>query len=436
MLLTNYEEKTKLRELILDAYINGKIDFTSVISRLDLSKRQVYRLIKRYNATKTLTHKLYGKPSNHSIDEEIKEKVMLLYKEKYLGFNYEHASELLEEIDNIKVSSGSLRKWLLSAKITWPKQKRKKQHLCRKPRESFNDMLQLDGTFGDFLGNNTMQCLMHLVDDATGTSLAYIYNAECTQSALDIVYKWCCKYGIPKAIYADRHSTYKVNDPQKITVEEELEGKEIRLTEFGKICEKLGIEQIFAYSPQAKGRVERKHYLYKDRFIKELKLHNFTTLEEANNYLVCENGFTEKLNSKFTFEAKTARTDYVLPTASELAEYFTINSSRIVRNDYTISYHGIILQLARTTAVTPRGKVFIKVYLDGTTKIFANNCSLQYSKIENYQKPKIEKIKKQPNKIKPKIKSDSPWRQYAPKDKKHANVSTSTYLEKMANFYD
>lgn len=132
----------------------------------------------------------------------------------------------------------------------------------REPKAKFNQMLQLDGTFGDFFCDGRMLCLMHLVDDATKTSMAMLSEAECTNSALTLLYHWCSKYRIPESIYSDRHSAYKVNERQRLTIEEELEGSTIRLSDFGIICARLGIKQIFAHSPQAKGRVEKKHQLY------------------------------------------------------------------------------------------------------------------------------------------------------------------------------
>jgi hypothetical protein len=431
---TNFTNKAKVREMIFRAFIGGQIDRDSVISRLEISERQFYRLQNKYILTNNLMHGLYGKESNRSIDAAFREKVTKLYREKYLGFNYEHASEILFERDNIKVNPNTLRDWLLKAKLTKYKSKKPKKYMRRIPKPCFNDMLQLDGTFDDFLGNGQMLCLMHLVDDATKTSLAYLYDAECTQSALDILFKWCSKYGIPESIYSDRHGTYKVNDRRPITVEEELEGKEIRLTEFGKVCNKLGIKQIYAYSPQAKGRVERKHYLYKDRFVKEIKLSGIKTIEEANAYLMTNNGFIDRLNNKFTIEAKEARTANVSLTAAELAQHFTIDTTRTVRNDYTISYNGQILQLAKASIINANSKVQVKLYLNGSIKVYAGKYDFKYTIIENYVKPVIERPIKQAVK-RDRAKETSPWRQYTPKTYKSTKTSSSDYLDKMSRFY-
>jgi transposase len=250
---TVYAQKTKLREMIFLAYLDGQISHDSAISRIGVSNRQFIRLRNRFLTDRSLCHKLRNQSSNHSISSTIKATVLELCKTKYQGWNYEHIHDALVERDQINVSSDTLRAWLLAAKLTVPKRRQPRKYMRREPKAQFNEMLQLDGTFGDFLGDGRLLCLMHLVDDATKTSLAILGDAESTESAMQILFQWCLKYGVPQVIYCDRHSTYKVNEKQRATIEEELESdKVIRLSEFGKVCQRLGIKQIFANSPQAK----------------------------------------------------------------------------------------------------------------------------------------------------------------------------------------
>jgi transposase len=435
---TRYEQKTKLRGLIFSAYFEAKIDIEAAVARLNISVRQFYRLQNKYTATNTLTHGLCNKISNRSISKSTKMKALELYKNIYRGWNYEHFHDILLDRHEINISPCTLRKWLLDAKLSLPKRRKPKKYERREPRAKFNEMLQLDGTFADFLGDGRMLCLMHLVDDATKTSLAMLFEAECTDSAFRILYEWCLKYGVPQSIYCDKHSTYKVNEKQKLTIEEELEGIEIRLSEFGKVCDMLGIEQIFAHSPQAKGRVERKHNLYKDRCIKELKLDGIKTIETANAYLAKNNGFVDKLNNKFTIEAREARTAFVLPTPAELAEQFTINNTRTVRNDYTVTLYNVVYQLSRSAIVNARGKVIIKKYLDGHIAIFASNKQLNYHVIENYVTPIIEKnphINKTQiiRKYTPAI--DHPYRQQYKPEKLYHYASGTKQLQELGRYY-
>jgi transposase len=436
---SNYSKKTKVREIIFSAYLAGNLDVDSVLSRLEISLRQFYRLKKKFITNKHLSHGLCGKRSNHAIEETTKTKILELCKTDYLGWNYEHASETLQWLNEINVSSCTLRNWLLKLGITKRKHKQPKKYQRRIPKEYFNEMLQLDGTFGYFLGDGVEYCLMHLVDDATKTSLACLYKAECTMSALDILYKWCCKYGVPRSIYSDRHSTYKVNESHKLTIEEELEGREIGLTGFGEVCERLNIKQIYAYSPQAKGRVERKHQLYKDRYVKELKLFNFTALDTANNFLLTDGGFTGRLNNKFTIEPQK-HTDICAMQMDEkqLTDLFTLDNTRIVRNDYTVQLNNMVYQLSRKSVINARSKVVIKENaINKSLTIWAGKVQLDYKIINNYiRQPQDKNVPKpivQVNKKSPQAKNH-PYRQYRP-EKINRVQTSSRQLELLGAIY-
>jgi hypothetical protein len=438
MLNTNsiYAQKTKLRELVFPAYFNGQIDRNSAVTRLRISERQFIRLQNKYKLDKNLQHKLCNQPSNHSFDPETKATILGCCKTSYRGWNYEHTHDSLLWRNDISVSSDTIRNWSLAAKLSLPKQRKPRKYMHREPKPQFGEMLQLDGTFGDFLGDGRMLCLMHLVDDATKTSLAMLFEAECTASAMQLFYHWCLKYGIPQSIYSDRHGTYKVNE-KKLTLEEEVEGTEIRLSEFGKTCERLGVRQIFARSPQGKGRVERKHNLYKDRCVKEFKLDGIKTIDTANVYLAENNGFVTRLNNKFTIEAREARTACVLPTPADLAEQFTIQNIRTVRNDYTVQLHTVVYQLPRNTVVNARAKVVIKQYLDGSIAIFAGNNKLKYTIIEHYVKlvkdDKTYVIKNQIAKYVPPI--DHPYRQKYKPETIYRYQTSSKQLQNLGDLY-
>lgn len=437
--ITTYSLKTKLRELVFSAYIEGKIDRNSAIARLNVSKRQFCRLQNKYLEDKNLQHKLCNKASNHSIDPGIKTIVLELCRTQYRGWNYEHIHDSLWWRNEINISPDTVRGWSLAAKLSLPKQFTPRKYMRREPKAQFGEMLQLDGTFGDFLGDGQMLCLMHLVDDATKTSLAMLFKAECTESAMQLLYHWCLKYGIPESIYSDRHSTYKVNDRQRLTIEEELEGIEIRLSEFGKVCERLGIKQIFARSPQAKGRVERKHHLYKDRCIKEFKLDGIKTIEAANEYLAKNNGFITRINNKFTIDARVTRTACVLPTPADLAEQFTIQNTRTVRNDYTVQLNTIVYQLSKGSVINARAKVTMKQYLDGRIAIFAGNHQLQYHRIDNYVKQPVGNFNKISRNLLPKLKDKLPrgqhFKQHYKSEKIHRYASTSKQLQALGQIY-
>lgn len=436
----SYADKTKLRELLFPAYFEGQIDKSSLISRLEISERQFYRLQRKYLVDKKLAHGLSSIPSNHRIDDLLKSQIVSLYKSQYkdLSLNYQHFQELLALHNNIYLSASSLRNILLSEKLTLPRKRKARIFMRREPKAKFNQMLQLDGTFCDFLGDGRMLCLMHLVDDATKTSMAMLFEAECTNSALTLLYHWCLKYGFPESIYSDRHSTYKVNERQRLTIEEELEGTTRRLSEFGIVCKRLGIKQIFANSPQAKGRVEKKHQLYKDRWVKELRLNKIATINDANKFLFEDGGFIDRLNDKFTIKPKEARSVTVLPTEADLAQQFNIESSRTVRNDYTVSFNSVVYQITEVRNIKPRCKVQINQHLDGTMNISFNNNTIAYVKLDNYVKPEIKKDNKMRSFTTKRIcipNETHPYKAHYKPERKNQKASDFKQLDLIAKLY-
>jgi hypothetical protein len=256
-------------------------------------------------------------------------------------------------------------------------------------------------------------------------------------SALDILYRWCCKYGIPQSIYSDRHSTYKVNEKQKLTIEEELSNLTKPLTGFGKVCQRLNIKQIFAYSAPAKGRVERKHNLYKDRYIKELRFFGINTLDKANEFLLRESGFVQRLNNKFTIEAKSANSASIsLVDPAKLAQQFTMDNTRIVRNDYTVQLDNVVYQLSKKSVINSHSKVLIKQDLQQQITIWAGNTMLDYKVLKNYIRPlRSNNTKEQkPNKVTYVPPVNHPFRKYKP-EKNYSVISGSKQLEYVGSYY-
>ncbi len=139
----------------------------------------------------------------------------------------------------------------------------------------------MDGSFHDWLeGRGPRGCLMNMVDDATSTNGARMGKEETIWAAAGVLRAWIGKYGVPRALYTDWKNVYK----RKATPGEQLRG-EVPVTQFGRMCQKLGIEIIAASSPQAKGRVERNHGTHQDRLIKKLRRKGIASYEAANQYL-------------------------------------------------------------------------------------------------------------------------------------------------------
>ena len=165
----------------------------------------------------------------------------------------------------------------------------------------FGELVQLDGSFHPWFGDERYPCLRNMVDDTTGTTWAYFSGEETTEAAMRLLWGWIKRYGVPRALYTDRKSVYVTS--REATREEELAGRE-PMTAFGLACHRLGIEIITATSPQAKGRMGRSHGVYQDRLVKELGLRRVTSLEGASQLL--REGFIDGVNRRFAKPAASA----------------------------------------------------------------------------------------------------------------------------------
>jgi hypothetical protein len=337
-----------------------------------VSHRQAKRLWRRYRegGEQAVIHRGRGRRSNNHIQTEVKQQILDRYREVYEGFGPTLAAEKLVEEDGYRpISRETLRLWLLEAGL-WRRHRRRSPYRKRRePKHHFGEMLQMDGSPHAWFGEeHNSCCLMNLVDDATGITLAIMSEQETTEAAMRILWAWIDVYGIPLALYCDLKNVYLCRDREP-TLEEQLEGK-LPKTAFGLACEKLGIEIISAYSPQAKGRVERKHGVYQDRFVKELRLRGAKTIAEAN--MILQGGFVEKLNKKFAHAPMAGEDFHVRLTArQDLRDIFCFEQTRSVGHDWVVRSDNRFYQLIRGHEPLPRAtaKVTVRTWLDGSVHI-------------------------------------------------------------------
>jgi len=383
----------------------GQINLKDASVILGMSYRQIKRIRSRYKekGDAGLVHLGRGMKSNRGYSEGLKAGVMSLYSETYKDFGPLLFSEKLQENHNLDIDHETLRRWLIKDGL-WVKTRKRKTHRTRRRRkEHFGELIQMDGSFHKWFGEEE-NCLMVMVDDATGKTMALIREEETTEAAMSLLWSWIRRYGVPIALYTDRKNVYITE--REPTLEEELKG-ERPLTAFGKACKKLGVKIQPAYSPQAKGRVERKNGLFQDRLVKELGLLNIKTIEETNQMLGL---FTDKLNGKFS-KKPCDPADYhmPLPEGIRLDEVFCIEDTRTVQNDWTISHEGRIYQIKRQSNLPPaRNRVTVRKKLDGSMQILYANQSLDFKEIKEREPAlKVKTIK--PRKTwKPA--PDHPWR--------------------------
>src|SRR5213082_2550499 len=201
---------------------------------------------------------------------------------------------------------------------------------------------QLDASFHPWLEDRAANgCLMHMVDDATGTVLCQFSAGETTWAAAHLLRAWIERYGGPRALYTDWKNVY-VRLPN---VQERLRG-EAAVTQFGQMCAKLGIRIIAASSPQAKGRVERVHGTHQDRLVKKLRLATVSNYDDANAYL--QEHYIAQHNRHYARPA-AAEADYhrQRPTARQLDDVFWLEEERVLSEDWVVRNKNRLLQLAR-----------------------------------------------------------------------------------------
>ncbi len=371
--------KERERKSMFDRVKQRELLLKEAAEILGLSYRHCKRAYSQYRreGDKGLVHRSRGRQSNRRHLEEVRVRATGYYRERLEGFGPTLAAEKLEEV-GIEVDHETLRRWLLEGKL-WHLQRKRPVHRSRRePREHFGELAQMDGSPHRWFGeNHDEHCLMNMVDDATGTTLSLLGKEETTDLALKTLWRWVERFGIPRALYTDKKTVF-VTD-RLPTVEEQLAGEE-PLTAFGKVCKKLGIEIITAHSPQAKGRVERKHGVYQDRFLKELRLRGITAMDGANALL--HEGFCDSLNRKFARQPKS-KADYhrTVPRGMDLAEVFVREEPRRVANDWTISYDGRTYQITPENRPLPKPKahIVVRMRLDGQMRLIYRDRPLQFT---------------------------------------------------------
>ena len=386
-MITMSRREVKRLHLIHQA-LEEKITQVEVAGLIGLSDRQIRRMIKRIReeGDEGICHRSRGKASNHRIPKKVKERALKLFKEEYHDFNLAHATEKLAEIHGITINDETLRLWLNEAEIPYKKRKVKKHREHRERRAHFGALVQIDGSHHDwFEGRGPVCVFMGYIDDATNTVHGRFYDYEGTRPAMDSMKRYIKRYGIPKSVYLDKHTTYK--SWAEPTIEEELNDQK-PMSHFEKSLAGLEIEVIHANSPQAKGRVERLFKTLQDRLVREMRLVGIKSVKEANEFLTA---YLPKYNRKFK---KPAVSDADLhrpaPPSRELDRILCIKEERTVKNDFTIAHNGKLYQIEQATRAE---KVTVEERLDGTLHISYKGQDLRYREIS---KKTIEGIPESP----------------------------------------
>ncbi|HEY2548740.1 MAG TPA: ISNCY family transposase, partial [Candidatus Acidoferrum sp.] len=364
-----------------------KFPLRDAAEMLMLSYRQTKRLWRRYRqeGAAGLQHRSASRSSHRAKPRAFREQVLRLIREKYSGgaeeprFGPTLAAEHLAEEDGLHLDAETLRRWMLEEGLWMRTRGRKPAHLHRRPRkEHFGELVQLDGSFHAWYEQRGPHgCLMNMVDDATSTTHARLGAAETIWAAARVLRAWIERYGIPLALYTDWKNVYKVAPTPK----QELSGEE-PLTQFGRMCARLGIRIVGAHSPQAKGRVERNNGVHQDRLVKKFRRQGIHEDAAANAYM--ESHYLPALNRRFAKKPAQPQ-DYhrPCPSRAELDHAFRLETERWVSNDWVVRHHHRYLQLqpTRHQRRSPGVKALIYESEEGALEVCYRGETMAFSEL-------------------------------------------------------
>lgn len=353
----------------------GALTMSQAARMLKLSRRQLQRVVQtvRERGRKALLHGNTGRAPVNRYDDELRRRVVEVYRARFEGFNDQQFSEELAEREGLVLSRSTVRRLLRGAGIGAARKRRPPQHRRRRERRAQAGLMMLwDGSTHAWLEERGPRlCLVGAMDDATSELLpgAQFVSAECAVAYLHVLQSVATEKGLPWSVYTDQHSIFKRNDDHW-TLEEELRGEQDR-TQVGRALGELGIEVIFALSPQAKGRVERLWGTLQDRLVSQLRLERVATLEQANATL---ERFRHKFNARFARGPANPSPAWrpLRLRPEQLSRVCSFRYSATVLNDNTVRLGGLVLDIPpgpgqRSYA---RSRVDVHQFLDGTWRVY------------------------------------------------------------------
>ena len=321
------DSKAQLTVDIVAKVVEGKIDIVNAAKLLNKSRRTIERYLRKYQKVgiQFVVHQNTGKlPSNKTCDE-IKRTVQSLIKKKYFDVNLTHLAELLEENENIQVKRETLRGW--AHEIHHVKRAKRRRSQVRKRRERMESpglLLQMDGSTHRWFGNEK-SCLIAIIDDATSEVHAEFFKSETTLGCLKVLHDYIAHKGLFKALYVDRAGIF--GGP-----------KRCNFSQVQRACSELGIEIIFANSPQGKGRIERSFDTFQDRLVPELRLNDVQDMDSANRHL--QDVFIPSFwRDQIEVMSRSEESEFTpVPEHVNLDDVCVVKDYRKIRSDHTFSY--------------------------------------------------------------------------------------------------
>jgi len=372
---------------IIHKAIDKRISQIEAADILSLSDRQIRRIIKhvKKEGDEGVIHRSRGKPSHNALPKHIRRRAIALYKSTYDDFGPTFASEKLFERDKIKISRETLRTWLKEEGIPYATRKMRPHRSWRERKHYYGQMVQMDGSEHPWLEGRGPECVfMGYIDDATGKPFGKFYEYEGTIPAMDSFKRYIEKHGLPQSVYLDKHSTYKSN--KKPSIEDELNNVEA-LSQFARALKELGVDVIYADSPQAKGRIERLFKTFQHRLIREMRLRGIKTIEEANKFL---DYYLPVYAKRFgVAPAKEGDLHRPIPKGIDLDRILCVQTKHSLRNDFTVAHDKKLYQVLDNTRAK---ELMVEERVDGSMIMRYKDAVLKFKEIT------ARPVKKEPKK--------------------------------------
>lgn len=387
-ILMSIKELQRVR--IMEQVMGGALTVVEASSYMGLSYRQTKRLKALYSekGPAGLVHGNKGRTPANSLNKKLRDTIISLSNSKYANSNDSHFTELLMEREGIEVSRETVRKLRRSSGQKPKRRRRPRKHRSRRPRKPCQGMLvQWDGSPHKWFGNaHPPCCLLSVIDDADGKLLSAIFVPEETSEGyLRLLNKLLLKHGIPVAIYHDRHTIF-VRTDDSWTVEEQMMGRQYP-THVGRVLEELNICSVQAYSPQAKGRVERSFATLQDRLIAELELEGISDMKEANKWL--DRHFIQRYNRKFAQKPQSSTSAFRKILKTEIYLRVSYAYEAVVGNDNCVRLGGLVIDIPKPSPARSfaKKKVLVRQHLDGKWTVWDGDDKIASHKKTPFKEP-------------------------------------------------
>ena len=411
----NRKEQNRL--VVMNQIEGRKLTVDKAAALLEVTPRHIWRILAAYRkeGASALAHGNRGQKPVNTIEEELRQQVLALARDKYCGFNQQHFTEKLADKEGINISRSTVRRILLARGIRSPQKRRAPQHRSRRERyPQEGQLLQTDGSPHDWLeGRGPELCLIGAIDDATNdVPYAYFQEHEDTKGYMLMLKHITLQRGIPLALYHDRHSIFEVTRDMEASLDEQLAGSK-PLTQIGRLLNELGINSIAANSAQAKGRVERLWKTFQDRLASELRLAGANNRETANQVLKL---FLPEYNQRFRVSPRETGSAYRKPAAGFKAdEYFCYKYPRIVGSDNVVRFVNQRLQILPNTERASYARCKVQVYagLNGQLAVYYGNQRLDTcpAPLESTRLRITVTARQSVPRIYSKVSSNHPWKE-------------------------